>query len=1108
MHGPRPRGRARTRAGRARRLLTALLSAAIVAGALGTGAGTAMPASAAAPASLIQTLGDFENSAEGWVFYNGSEFPPGAGGAFTLDATAAVTGASSGKLTADFADGGQYVAVSRSFTAINATSLGLWVQAPGVSFVNVRLTDTTGQIHQQTLRLSGAVGWQQLAITDLAGGVNPIHWGGANDGLWHGPATAIQLVLDKSAITGGATKATLNVDDITAAYPAPDVQLTPIRIGNVFTTDQPVQVRLTSGADSVSWTVTDAGGNPVASGSEQVTAVVSTLTIAVKQRGWFSLHVDAQRGGTTVASADTTLARLASLPDAARTASDFVSVQTHFAFGGSWSTDLLPLVQNVGAADIRDEAYWSSIEPTKGSYVWPSQFDYLNRLAPDNISPMVIVDYGNPNYDSGTCTPKSGHNCPPVTDAGRAAFAGYADAVLDHYPDVKAIEVWNEWNIDSVATPEAYEALLATVYAKVKADHPDVTVVGGGLAFAPLPWIEAFCQAGGLDHLDALSIHPYNWPAAPEAKATDYDGVTALLAKYSGDRTVPLWVSEDGWPTGSTASAVDERTQAAYLVRAALVAKAHGVSRFSVYDLMDDGTDPANPEHNFGLLHNGADPSGAYTPKPSYVAYATLARQLAGTSFVASQTLAGDVNDEAFRRGDSGTHALWTTGGTAPVTLHTRQPVTITDLYGQTTTLTPDPAGTVSLQLTGDPVFASGAITRVEAGAAVTLTASRAFTGEDVPLTWGIDNSNGKHVLKAELRIAGVRAHATVPAGARAQVPVAVPGTGTIGTRTLVGEVVVHDRSIARLAVNDSVVDPLRLQATHVLTTNGQALRVSITNLSPIARQTGGLTWRIGTSSGTDGAVDVPAGGHSDVDVPLTGLTAPGSYPWKVTVTADAHAAMTATGTVKMVPDASLKPVAQKTVAVGGDLPDMTGVTGVDLATDGTVQMTGFGGTADLSGNVWFTYDPQNLYLTARIHDDVYAQPASGGDIWQGDSVQFSVGAGTPGEQSTWSELGTALTPSGPEVWRWLSPPGQSTGQLGDAQVHIVRDETAGDTVYEVALPWSDLSIDPTGRLVSVSMLVNDNDGAGRKGWIEWGGGIGGAKDSSLFNAAVLNPAP
>jgi hypothetical protein len=729
-------------------------------------------------------------------------------------------------------------------------------------------------------------------------------------------------------------------------------------------------------------------------------------------------------------------------------------------------------------------------------------------MGSNKISPMVIVDYGNPNYDNTTCTPIPGHYCPPVTSAGVAAFANYADALLSHYPDVRTIEVWNEWNNDSVGTPQSYETLLAAVYTKVKADHPQVTVVGGALAFTPLPWITAFAQAGGLNYLDAFSVHPYNWPAAPEAQAADFNSVTALLAQYSGGKTIPLWVSEDGWPTGTNAGAVDERTQAAYLVRAALTAKAHGVSRFSVYDLMDDGTDPANTEDNFGLLHNVADPLGAYTPKPSYVAYATLARQLAGSSFVSSNSLAGGGVDEAFSQGSGTMHALWTTtSGPATVTLHAQQPVTVTDLYGQTSMLNPDASGTVSLQITGDPVFAAGTISAVDAGAVFTLTASHAFTAEDVPLTWGIDNSAGTQPLKADLKVGGVAAHTTVAAGAKAQVPVAVPGTDTAGLRTLAADVKVSGQSVARLAVDVQVADPLQLRVTHVLTAGGQALRVRVSNLSDVTRQTTGLRWTIGSTSGTSGAASIPAGGSSDVDLPLSGLANPGSYPYQVTVTADSHAPLTASGTAKLVQDASLFPITQKTVTVGGALPDMTGVPGVDLVANGTVDMTGYGGPSDLSGNVWLTYDQQNLYLTAKIHDDVFSQPATGGNIWQGDSIQFAVGAGTPGEQTAWNELGAALTPTGPELWRWLAPPGQATGLVSDAQVHIVRDETTQTTSYEVAVPWTDLSIDPSGRLVSVSLLVNDNDGAGRKGWIQWGGGIGGAKDSAQFNAAVLNPA-
>ncbi|WP_257791997.1 hypothetical protein [Paenibacillus lutimineralis] len=34
---------------------------------------------------------------------------------------------------------------------------------------------------------------------------------------------------------------------------------------------------------------------------------------------------------------------------------------------------------------------------------------------------------------------------------------------------------------------------------------------------------------------------------------------------------------------------------------------------------------------------------------------------------------------------------------------------------------------------------------------------------------------------------------------------------------------------------------------------------------------------------------------------------------------------------------------------------------------------------------------------------------------------------------------------------------------------------------------------------MSFSLLVNENEGQGRRGWIEWAGGIGAEKRPSLF---------
>ena len=59
------------------------------------------------------------------------------------------------------------------------------------------------------------------------------------------------------------------------------------------------------------------------------------------------------------------------------------------------------------------------------------------------------------------------------------------------------------------------------------------------------------------------------------------------------------------------------------------------------------------------------------------------------------------------------------------------------------------------------------------------------------------------------------------------------------------------------------------------------------------------------------------------------------------------------------------------------------------------------------------------------------------------------------------------------------------------------------ETVYELKIPWGEL-FGPEFRInserdVAFSALINDNDGNGRRGWIELSGGIGTVKDASQF---------
>jgi hypothetical protein len=76
----------------------------------------------------------------------------------------------------------------------------------------------------------------------------------------------------------------------------------------------------------------------------------------------------------------------------------------------------------------------------------------------------------------------------PVTASARAAYCGFVSSLLDRFPQIAAVNVWNEANLSyfwrpqfkrngSSAAPAAYEALLARCYDAIKSRHPSVRVI-------------------------------------------------------------------------------------------------------------------------------------------------------------------------------------------------------------------------------------------------------------------------------------------------------------------------------------------------------------------------------------------------------------------------------------------------------------------------------------------------------------------------------------------------------------------------------------------------------------------------------------------------------
>lgn len=114
----------------------------------------------------------------------------------------------------DFTGGGGYVGTWRDLPARDFKEIRIWMKAINMKAVMVRVVDGTGQCHQRDLPLAASPDWQEfvLKFTVVAGSNN--HWGGANDGVWHGRAKAYGLNIPNGHFADATRKAELWIDDI------------------------------------------------------------------------------------------------------------------------------------------------------------------------------------------------------------------------------------------------------------------------------------------------------------------------------------------------------------------------------------------------------------------------------------------------------------------------------------------------------------------------------------------------------------------------------------------------------------------------------------------------------------------------------------------------------------------------------------------------------------------------------------------------------------------------------------------------------------------------------------------------------------------------------
>ncbi|MBF6555710.1 MAG: discoidin domain-containing protein [Acidimicrobiales bacterium] len=269
-------------------------------------------------------------------------------------------------------------------------------------------------------------------------------------------------------------------------------------------------------------------------------------------------------------------------------------------------------------------------------------------------------------------------------------------------------EPWNESNNTGWNNANEYVSeVLQPFYSAVKSVEPGTgsTVIGGSSLDVSIGWWQQLIGAGGLNFVDAASIHPYpgnndsfeEWGNIPQIRELQ----TMLAGK-------PLWFTEIGWWSDGDYNFLN---QANMVSRAMIWQK---VLNIPVWSYFYNEGNWGNDGVSFSLIQAGSVDDYV---KPAALATMTTANQVAGRPYLTMPATGIPQTYEAtFGPGSGQTSrlaALWSDGltSTGSVTVTAPGggsiPVTVTSQYGQATAATVASGSSYSLPISDQITYVS-----------------------------------------------------------------------------------------------------------------------------------------------------------------------------------------------------------------------------------------------------------------------------------------------------------------------------------------------------------------------------------------------------------------
>ncbi len=799
-------------------------------------------------------------------------------------------------------------------------------------------------------------------------------------------------------------------------------------------------------------------------------------------------------------------------------------------------TELYKMASDVGFSGIREYSMWNknSAKAPYTEYVFKPAFDLTHEL---DMTQNMAVAMGHPSYGGETHI--------PVTDEEIKAIADYAGWFVKTYGDkLEYYEVWNEPNVyggfnKDYATPQQYTELTKAIYKQVKTAKPDIKVTACSTATLHDAFIDACIEAGILDYCDAVSVHPYDWDTNLEDTGKDrlrndvYRERAAKLRKKLDDAGHPeIEISWTELGVRSGALWASELAQASYLTQLMAMIQGDNVAdNIYQFNFVNPGLDNdlRTGESHWGLLYDKSETTGPYAAKLSYLAMAGY-NKLLGDAAVSGKIVKDKTSVYKFTRSSDGKDVivLWSDNSYDNVGLNLgTNEVEVYDMYSNKTGDLRSKDGRYSFTTTFEPMYIVGNFAAFEECApAVTIDNARAFAAPSDRAVFTIRDAQGRNLkIDAEARdnIEIVRNDGMDCGSAEITVATAEDTA---------------DENTLRIKMYDGD-DLIFITRVHVVRTKpmelvGKIERVNATSSQTEAHISITNTASQNTFSGKVTADFTAYGGRVETryfenvkpkETVTVKLNVPQSYVQRTfNFNADVELDYGYKTTVAVRCTGLNAGFADKKPPISGKLDYNDWQGGDFYAADRKMDVKykdDWSGKEDCSVLGKLKWDEENLYLLAVVTDNVFFQDKSGADMWSGDGIQFAISTAEDRKLSSggsFTEFGLSKTPDGVQLFRFESLSSAEKAMQAEISTQLEKnvlvdncecsvEKQDGKYVYRARIPWSEILPSVTkikDRELGFSMLVNDNDGAGR-GWLQFSDGIGQTKSANLYSMLNLS---